>query len=232
MNEDFLTRWSRRKRDAVETEQAKGAPAEHDVGPGNAVPENETPFVEGSEGAKSSEPVFDLNDLPPIESITAATDIRPFLALGVPVDIARAALRRAWSADPRVRDFVGLADYDWDYHTPGSAAGFGPLEMTDELRRMVARIMGDSVDTDTSKTAGEPATGTECVDEPGALGAEAKRTSPSDREQPMGLPSDHTGSAVPVEPTLTTSAALQHEILQDQGSQSQPRRGHGRALPR
>jgi hypothetical protein len=104
--------------------------------------------------------------------------------------------------------------------------------MTDELRRMVARIMGDSVDTDTSKTAGEPATGTECVDEPGALGAEAKRTSPSDREQPMGLPSDHTGSAVPVEPTLTTSAALQHEILQDQGSQSQPRRGHGRALPR
>jgi Protein of unknown function (DUF3306) len=232
MSEDFLTRWSRRKHDAVETEQAKGAPGEHDAIPEDAIPEHETPFVEGSEGAKSSEPVFDLKSLPPIESITAATDIRPFLAPGVPVEIARAALRRAWSADPRIRDFVGLADYDWDYHTPGSAAGFGPLEMTDELRRMVARIVGDIVDTDTSDRAGEPATGTECVDESGALGAEAKRLSPGDREQPLDPPPDHPRSVVAGESTAAASAALQHEIPQDRSSQSQPRRGHGRALPR
>ena len=75
-------------------------------------------------------------------SITAATDIRAFLAPGVPAELTRAALRRAWSADPKIRDFVGLADYDWDYHAPGSMAGFGPLEMTDELRRQVARIVG------------------------------------------------------------------------------------------
>jgi uncharacterized protein DUF3306 len=232
MSEDFLTRWSRRKHDAVETEQAEGTPGKREVVPENAVPENETPFVEGSEGDKSSEPVFDLKSLPPIESITAATDIRPFLAPGVPVHVARAALRRAWSADPRIRDFVGLADYDWDYHTPGSAAGFGPLEMTDELRRMVARIMGDIVDTDTSKTTGEPATGTERVNESGALGAEAKRLTPGDREQPLAAPSDGPGSALAGGSTVAGSAALQHEIPRDEGSRSQPRRGHGRALPR
>jgi Protein of unknown function (DUF3306) len=232
MNEDFLTRWSRRKHDALETEQAKGAPGEHDVVPENAVPESATPFVEGSEGPKSSELVFDLKSLPPIESITAATDIRPFLVPGVPEEIARAALRRAWSADPRIRDFVGLADYDWDYHKPGSAAGFGPLEMTDELRRMVARILGEIVDTDTSDKAGEPATGAECVDESRALGAEAKRLSPGDREQPLVPPPDHPGSAVVGEPTAAGSATLRHGIPEDRAPQSQPRRGHGRALPR
>jgi hypothetical protein len=232
MNEDFLTRWSRRKHDALETEQAKGAPGERDVVPENAVPESETPFLEGSEGAKSSELAFDLKDLPPIESITAATDIRPFLAPGVPVEIARAALRRAWSADPRIRDFVGLADYDWDYHKPGSAAGFGPLEMTDELRRMVARILGEIVDGDAPDRAGEPATGAECVDESRALGAEAKRFSPGDREQPLHLLSDGPGAAVADESTVAAPAALQHEIPQDRGSRLQPRRGHGRALPR
>jgi Protein of unknown function (DUF3306) len=236
MSEDFLTRWSRRKRDAVEPEQAKGAPGDRDVGPENPVPENETSFVEGSEGAKSSEPkssepVFDLESLPPIESITAATDIRPFLASGVPVDIARAALRRAWSSDPRIRDFVGLADYDWDYHTPGSAAGFGPLEMTDELRRMVARIFGEIGDTDTSKTAGEPATGAECEDESSAPRAEVKQLSPGDRERALAPSPDNAGTTVAGEP-VATSAALQHDIPEDRGAQSQPRRGHGRALPR
>jgi hypothetical protein len=79
-------------------------------------------------------PLFDPASLPPIESISAETDIRAFLAPGVPPELARAALRRAWAADPKIRDFVGLADYDWDFNAPGSMAGFGPLEMTEGLR--------------------------------------------------------------------------------------------------
>src|SRR5262249_54633572 len=142
----------------------------------DAIPENAKSVVAIE---TTPEAAFDLKNLPSIESITSATDIRPFLSPGVPADIARAALRRAWSSDPRIRDFVGLADYDWDYHSTGSAAGFGPLEMTDELRQMVARIVGDIagdiVDTDTSKSAGEPATDTERVDESHSLGAEAEQ---------------------------------------------------------
>ena len=59
--------------------------------------------------------------------------------------MTRAALRRAWSGRPQIRDFVGLADYDWDFNTPGAIAGFGPLEMTDELRRQVAQMVGRSL---------------------------------------------------------------------------------------
>ncbi len=92
--------------------------------------------------AGPAKPAFDLSTLPPIESITAETDIRAFLAPGVPAEMRLAALRRAWAADPKVRDFVGLNDYDFDFHTPGAIPGFGPLEMTDELRREVLRIVG------------------------------------------------------------------------------------------
>ena len=144
--ENFLTRWSRRKRTAAdeparaegEDEREQGEPeapgterAADDVTP-------PTPAVD----AGPAQPAFDLSTLPSIESITAETDIRAFLAPGVPAEMRLAALRRAWAADPKVRDFVGLNDYDFDFHTPGAIPGFGPLEMTDELRREVLRIVG------------------------------------------------------------------------------------------
>src|SRR5206468_2882356 len=78
--------------------------------------------------------------LPPIESITADTDIRAFLAPGVPSELTLAALRRAWIADPKIRDFVGLADYDWDFNAAKAATGFGPLELTDDLRDQVVQM--------------------------------------------------------------------------------------------
>ena len=46
---------------------------------------------------------------------------------------------------PKIRDFVGLADYDWDFNTPGAIAGFGPLEMSDEVRRQVVQMIGSSL---------------------------------------------------------------------------------------
>jgi hypothetical protein len=230
VSEDFLSRWSRRKRDAGETEQAKSAPDERDSVPEHAVPSTATTVEPGEAIEPDQSPVFDLESLPPIDSITVATDIRPFLAPGVPGDLARAALRRAWSTDPRIRDFVGLADYDWDYNTPGSAAGFGPLEMTDELRRIVARILGDIVDGDAPDRGRQQATGTECVDESRALEGEAKGLSPGDREQPLAPPLD--APRPPGEPTVAEAGALQHGIPTDRGFWSRPKRGHGRALPR
>jgi hypothetical protein len=227
MSRDFLTRWSRRKHHAVEAEQTKSAAGEH-----HSIPEKAATIepVDAIEGAAPPEPVFDLKTLPPIETITAATDIRPFLAPGVPVDVARAALRRAWSADPRIRNFVGLADYDWDYHTPGSAGGFGPLEMTDELRRMVARIVGDIVDMPDGTS--EPPAGTKYLEESRPLKAEAEPVvAPGDDLQPLDLAPDRSGPAAEPEPTATGSAALQQGTSQD-FRRSVERRGHGSALPK
>jgi len=78
--------------------------------------------------------------LPPIESISAGSDIRPFLSTGVPADLTRAALRRAWSTDPMIRDFIGLSDNSWDFNAASGVPGFGSLTAED-ARRLLARVM-------------------------------------------------------------------------------------------
>lgn len=138
--ETFLSRWSRRKRGVrlettavvVPPEATEDKPADNDHTP-----------VEGSAGSAPPSPIlaFDPASLPSIQSITAQTDIRGFLASGVPAELTRAALRRAWACDPAIRDFVGLADYDWDFNAADSIAGFGPLQANDEMRKMAARIV-------------------------------------------------------------------------------------------
>jgi len=62
---------------------------------------------------------------PPIESIGPRSDIRPFLAPGVPQDAARQALRRAWVADPAIRTYIGPSENSWDFNAPDGVPGFG-----------------------------------------------------------------------------------------------------------
>ena len=65
--------------------------------------------------------------LPPIESITADSNVTAFLRADVPAELTRAALRRAWSIDPSIRDFIGIAENQWDFNDPDGIPGFGPL---------------------------------------------------------------------------------------------------------
>jgi hypothetical protein len=146
-SESFMARWSRRKRqvaqDEVPTDAAREAQATTSA-PDDA---QATHYPIARDGhPESPAPAFDIASLPPIESITAGSDIRAFLAPGVPPELTRAALRRVWTADPKIRDFVGMADYDWDFNTPGAITGFGPLQMPDELRRELMRMVGRSLD--------------------------------------------------------------------------------------
>ncbi|MFX8512285.1 DUF3306 domain-containing protein, partial [Acinetobacter baumannii] len=62
---------------------------------------------------------FDPASLPPVESLTPESDLAPFLRPEVPAALRQAALRRLWSLDPTIRDFVGPADYAWDYNAAG-----------------------------------------------------------------------------------------------------------------
>jgi hypothetical protein len=89
---------------------------------------------------------FDPASLPPIESITASTDIRSFLQLGVPADLARSALRRAWVSDPAIRDFIGVAESQWDFNDATAMPGFGPLR-TDQVARLAQTVLGSADDT-------------------------------------------------------------------------------------
>jgi hypothetical protein len=127
----FLERWSRRKIDA---EREPTPPA----GPGAA----DAPPPDQAVAKAAPQPGFDLASLPSLDSITSATDIRQFLSPGVPKELALAALRRAWAADPAIRDFVGLAENAWDFTDPAAMPGFGPLPEGYDVKSLVARILG------------------------------------------------------------------------------------------
>jgi hypothetical protein len=129
-DEEFLKRWSRRKQESKAAEQAPSLPGQ------TAAASPETAEV-------ASEPEIDLSKLPSIDSITAATDITEFLRKGIPAELSRAALRRAWATDPTIRDFVGLAENAWDFTDPNAIPGFGALHGTPEqIGAMVERVIG------------------------------------------------------------------------------------------
>lgn len=75
----------------------------------------------------------------PIESIGAGSSIGPFVASGIRPDLTRAALRRAWSTDPAIRDFVGLSESSWDFNA-SEVPGFGSLT-ADDARHLLAQVM-------------------------------------------------------------------------------------------
>ena len=154
MSESFLARWLRRKRaqthpDAPPTEEASAQP--------RADPDAAEPR-ESAAAAPAPPQAFDPASLPPIDEITATTDIRPFLEAGVPPELRQAALRRAWIADPKIRDFVGPADYDWDFNSADAVAGFGPIDNSEVLHRELHRLLGRAAAEDAA-AASPPAAG-------------------------------------------------------------------------
>jgi hypothetical protein len=95
---------------------------------------------------------FDPKTLPSIESIGAGSDIRAFLQRGVPAVLTRAALRRAWSADPAIRDFIGLSENAWDFNAPDSIPGFGSID-PNVLPRFVSQLLAEPGSPDSLRTA-------------------------------------------------------------------------------
>jgi hypothetical protein len=143
--EDFLARWSRRKRDAAkDAAKAKDrVRPEQAAGHEEATTHSEREACDEHGDARGpTRPAFDPGSLPALEAITGETDIRAFLAPGVPAELTSAALRRVWVSDPMIRNFVGLADYAWDFNAQGSMAGFGALETSDAVRRQMAQLIG------------------------------------------------------------------------------------------
>lgn len=248
--ENFLARWSRRKRDeAAEPDRAddqKDAKRAPDAPPAEQSASDAPPLP--AAGEAPAEPVFDISTLPPIETITAETDIRAFLAPGVPAELRLAALRRAWVADPKVRDFVGLNDYDFDFHTPGAIPGFGSLEMTDELRQEVLRIV-TGWQPDPEQPGSRPAAVTAPASEPtvasaqpavppteiNAISSSAIPTLSDEREagrDKAAPPQDELIAHKATSQCNNDCAAPQQQNSSAENLQTLARRGHGGALPK
>jgi hypothetical protein len=127
-DEGFLGRWSRLK------QQDRAAPKAEPAGP----PDPAAP-VEPAAAEPAEE--IDLAALPPIETLGVDSDYTPFLKPGVPAELQRRALRRAWVTDREIADFRAPADYDWNFNAPG----YGALWPTDNVAEMLQRLaLGDA----------------------------------------------------------------------------------------
>src|SRR5262252_8545365 len=246
--ENFIARWSRRKREAADDAEATKSSATPDAAAESAHPIEDQ--REGSDAPRtrsgaSEPPEFapDPTKLPPIETITAETDIRAFLAPGVPPELTRAALRRAWAADPKIRDFVGLADYDWDFNAPGAMTGFGSLEMTNELRQQIARMVGRSLGsepndgpTQGSAEVGSKSSPAETSTESVATAAEisaqhVQSNAGRSQTERIGAQNEpHNSAALPQRSKVNIASRNKSENTDN--DQLIGKRPHGRALPK
>lgn len=210
----FLSRWSRRKRAAA------GGGAPRPTPPVTAAPL--PPEGAPPEAAPTIDrPAFDPASLPPVEELTAESDFAAFLREEVPAALRRAALRRAWTLDPAIRDFVGPAEYAWDYNAPGGVPGFS-FELTGDLDRLLAQAVGAAEEAPEAEAPAEaPASG----DAPGNVEAAAPATEAAPAESvPLvaaEAPEPVSAEAAPGEPVPPPAAA----------PAAAPKRRHGGALP-
>lgn len=230
----FLSRWSRRKREAAEQAAAPEKPRERiaERKDAHAAPAPSQAAIESQAAeAGDAEPVFDLSKLPSLDSIGPGTDIKMFLQPGVPASLSRAALRRAWSADPAIRDFVGLSENSWDFTAPDSVRGFGPLLPTDNVRELLAQVFG----------AQEPAAGRNTDEAQAPAEKSPDESFVSAAPEPAGARPDSDPPAIPAPDVAAAPEELlrctkddfasQEEKAKDWEPAPQNRRRHGGALP-
>jgi uncharacterized protein DUF3306 len=209
--EGFLSRWSRRKRAATVAPPAE-PPAAAPVPPEAAPPQAEAP-------PGGAPPAFDPASLPPVGSLTAESDFAAFLRDEVPAALRRAALRRAWTLDPAIRDFVGPADYAWDYNAPDGVPGFS-FNLTGDLERLVAQAIGSAPPVAEEGAPGEAP--------PPAEAAAAPPSSEPAAPEPTSRETSSAEAAAQEEPA---PEALPAPAAAPVADASPVRRRHGGAVP-
>jgi hypothetical protein len=217
---DFLSRWSRRK-------QAATADAHRAKDEAAAKPAIEPDTVESKKKAADD---FDPSTLPSLDSISAITDVRDFLRAGVPPELTRAALRRVWSTDPAIRDFIGLAENSWDFTAPDAIPGFGPLNASpEEIRQLVDQIisrtteLAEAPDTETGQPPKSVATAAPQPEVP------TQSVPPTTKAQAEAMPDVHKGVQSDQRPV---DVAMQNDASHPDDDPPRPRRSRGGALPR
>ena len=156
---------------------------------------------------------FDPASLPSLDSIVGDTDIQPFLHGAVPTELTRAALRKAWAADPAIRDFIGIAENQWDFNDQACIPGFGPLEAADYLATRALQTLTDAKQEAPQDGAGD---------------AGPSQVEPGAAVPPAVAPPGHEGITIAV----ATAKAEETGMGEFDVSGSAVQRVHGGALPK
>jgi hypothetical protein len=175
----------------------------------------------------ATQEAFDPASLPSIDSFTADTNMVAFMKSGVPTELTRAALRRAWTSDPAIRDFIGIAENQWDFNDPNGIPGFGRLDATESGVTFLAQV--SSTPGEMPDLVGEGATPVERFVSNVACSEPSKADQHGQIDAPQSPSTDSIISSCAVaEAGAATKAA--HGIAEYDASRS--RRGHGSALPK
>ncbi len=211
----FLDRWSRRKR-AVQAESAAEAAAAPAAEP--------LPEVAPEAGAAPLTEEEWRAILPPIDRITAKTDIRTFMQAGVPAALRNAALRRAWAADPLIGAYEDPArDYFWDWNAPGGVPGGGGTLDPGRVAKMLRDIVGPEEKPQDDSPAGTPENQPETT-------PEAIAAAPEGAAQDAPAPSDPPPTAARPEGVAAAPATQGPDDASRRGVPPLRRR-HGGAVP-
>jgi hypothetical protein len=244
-SEPFLSRWSRRKQEmAKRAAEPAPEPASPPAGAPGEEKEARAPATVPAPETAAAE-TFDPASLPPLDSIDAGTDIRAFLARGVPAELTQAALRRAWAADPAIRDFIGLSENSWDFTAPGGVPGFGPMRPTDNIQELLAHASGqrpplDVVDKPPTDPGGPQAPISEAADsQRETAGSPPRETLRDEAHEPVKSAEDSERPADVSAGMQNTNidnknedVAVQNTKHKTELSMTNRPRGHGGALPR
>ncbi len=246
--ENFLERWSRRKmapkdeKDSVREDVAADAASESaETAEATDLPADAQ--AKSGDKTRQDEPEFDLSKLPSIDSITATTDIRMFMLPGVPMALRQAALRKVWVTDPKIRDFIEMAENQWDFTVNSPGFDFSPP--TGDIKKMVAEVFGKNGEEEK-----KPDTEAEKAEKADMVAAPAGPENPEGDSTP---PPEEPVSTRISEPTIPVRASLyepqsppseQKVVTENIASQKNdathihetteqelPRRRHGSALP-
>lgn len=245
-DEPFLARWARRKREAAQP-AATPATAPGATGDGSAQhPPSDAPQGEIAahrHGRQDEEEPLDLETLPRIDELTAESDITAFLDKRVPAILRNAALSRMWSLDPTIRDFVEVAENQWNWNVPGGAPfyeemlpGSSASTLIADATSAIARSLpGPTTEPDTLAAA-DPLEREVAATE--NVGFQQYEKSPTELD---ATHEDHATDQVasPVEPTTETpiiaassAPPVEPSAISEPYAAPQPyRRRHGGALP-
>lgn len=232
-NDNLFARWSRRKLSVpsdetqtdTDTQQIDEQAAAH-AGPDCASPplDSAEPDAVEAETADTAEP------LPRLEDLTAESDFTAFLKKGVPPALKSAALRKMWSLDPGIRDYVGPSEYAWDFNQPGSMAGFGSIKTKETVVGFLSKTARAlEPETEPASTAQPPdASPDGPANAPTEIAADAEAPEPSMVvERPEADPVAANADAISREPEASPETTKH-----SQASEPAARPRHGGAMPR
>lgn len=229
-NEPFLSRWARRKRDVAEgrVEEARVDDRAMAVAP-NA----EAAAADAT--TKSEEPELDLSTLPKVEELTAESDFTVFLDKRVPAFLRNAALGRMWSLDPTIRDFIEVAENQWNWNVPGGAPFYEEiLTAPGEAVQAVAQagseagraLLGSEPETGMASSGPQLKDNTREVEKASATTAPHNKTTTSD-DVPAIAAADRN-----IPNSSGWHAAGDDDAMQQQRTdRDESRKRHGGALP-